>query len=77
MIIHLNPENFSLNKIYKNKNLFNNQNQKLFNAFNENIQKILTSKVINCLYNLINNYEKFENPIIGEKKTNLFNKILI
>ena len=61
-----NPKNFSLNKIFKNKILFNDKN--IFEAFKENIKNMLTTKVINQLYNQFDNYKKYENPYIGEDK---------
>ena len=61
-----NPKNFSLYKIYKNKQLFNDQN--LFESFQENIKCMLKSNVINQLYNQLENFKLYTNPYHGSKK---------
>lgn len=68
-----NPENFSLNKIYKIKNLFNDYN--LFISFKENIKNMLKSNVINQLYNVFENYKDYNNPYQGENKDKFINQI--
>ena len=61
-----NPKNFSLNKIFKNKILFDDKN--IFEVFKENIKNMLKTKVINQLFNQFENYKKYKNPYIGEDK---------
>ena len=60
-----NPNNFSLNLIYKNRRLFNNEN--LFKLFKENIKKMLSSNTINDLYNQFENFKEFLNPYKKEE----------
>ena len=61
-----NPKNYSLYKIFKNNNLFNDQN--LFESFKENIMDMLSSNVINQLYNQFENYKGYKNPYQGDNK---------
>ena len=68
-----NPKNFSLNKIYKNKNLFNDQN--LFKSFKENVKDMLKSNVINQLYNQIENYKDYKNPYQGDNKDKFISQV--
>ena len=68
-----NPKNFSLNKIYKIKNLFNDHN--LFISFKENIMNILKSNVINQLYNKFENYKDYNNPYYGENKDKFIKQV--
>ena len=63
-----NSKNFSLNKIYKDKILFVDKN--VYDEFKDNIKDMLTSKVINQLYNQFINYKKYENPYSGKNKEN-------
>ena len=60
-----NPNNFSLNLIYKKKRLFNDEN--LFKLFNEDIKNILSSNVINDLYYQNENFKEFFNPYKKEE----------
>ena len=68
-----NPKNFSLNKIYKIRNLFNDNN--LFISFKENIMNMLKSNVINQLYNKFENYKDYNNPYYGENKDKFINQV--
>ena len=70
----LNPNNFSLNKVYKDKMLFNNR--KIFNAFNENIRLMLSSKTIGELYCQFVQYSGYNNPFQGEKKEKFIDQTL-
>ena len=63
-----NPNNFSLNLIYKNKRLFNDEN--LSKLFNENIRNMLNSNIINDLYNQYENFKNFSNPYKKEEFIN-------
>ena len=63
-----NPNNFSLNFIYKNKRLFNDEN--LSKLFNENIRNMLKSNIINDLYNQYENFKNFSNPYKKEEFIN-------
>ena len=68
-----NPKNFSLNKIYKIKILFNGQN--LFISFKENIMNMLKSNVINQLFNQFENYKDYYNPYYGKNKDKFINQV--
>ena len=62
-----NQNIFSLNKIYKDqKKLF--KDEKLFNLFKEDVEQMLTSNVVNQLYNQYENYKAYNNPFQSEKK---------
>ena len=60
-----NPKYFSLNLIYKNKRLFNDE--KLFKLFEENIKNMLNSNAIDELYNQYKNFKEFNNPYKNEE----------
>ena len=68
-----NPKNFSLNKIYKIKNLFNDHY--LFISFKENIMNMLKSNVINQLFNQFENYKDYYNPYYGKNKDKFINQV--
>lgn len=60
------PKNFSLNKIFKDKMLFNDA--QIFELFKQNVQNMLSSNVINELYNQFENYKDYYNPFQSDKK---------
>ena len=61
-----NPKYFSLNRIYKNKKLFDDQ--QLFELFQNNIKDMLKTNVIDQLYNQFEHFKSYKNPYQGDKK---------
>ena len=65
-------KNFSLNKIFKERSLFNDN--ELSKLFNENIKLMLKSKLSDQLFNQFDNYKKYKNPFIQENGDKFINQ---